>query len=1126
MSDSPPVKPLKEGLLPALARVYGDILRRQGRTTTPFVRWSTVTGRAHEFAWLGGVEKRETLLHGRAPLRIQRSNPLFPSIQKMHATATLNPYEREVLYGYPYVIGRRDGETVRGPLLTLVVHIEVAGDGFLVSAADDVVHVNMLPFRADGDLEGHEQKIRRMIDATPALPLEDLDLLHLAEALTREFDYVNRKDAALDGRLVTQPAEPHGGADLGLWLVDQAALFIAPKSSYFLTSDLDHIGMADAVVHPSALAPLLGGPGGEAQVDLDDARVDSARLFFPFPSNRSQRRAAILVEDPTTYLVRVEGPPGTGKSLTIANLACHLAASGKTVLITSQKDKALEVVDAKLQELGMDELPMTLLHRDRDSKKDLLRRLERINKERSQEEVNQAFQAITTKFGATADAQAADARDYAQAMLWEEALERAHRVVLESRGIKRLIRQAWFPRTRSKVYRKAPRTTDILADSSAGRRKDLVDLAVKALQLGRELAVSAASREERNELNVQAAVLKRDQTKFRNFSLFDRLKGNPERATMLLKLLPVWIMTPDDVARLFPCKAGLFDVVIVDEASQVDLPSITPVAYRGKKLVIFGDSKQMQPRRFAFMSQDVTRQSWHRWGMDRLDSDRWLHPSEQSLLTLAFVRAEEQAMLDEHFRSLPPIISFSNRRWYDERLRIMTDEGHKRFGRPDQPIMQLHHVSEGVVTNGSQENELEARAVVDLLGRLVTDPDYDGASIGVMCMFEEQVALMQDLVAERIPPDEWDQHNLVVINPDGFQGDERDVILYSLSYDANVMPQAAISARMMDQPHVQGMLNVAFTRARDEVHIFHSAPIEAFSFADGRTSALGDWLLHCAQAQATPPLPRVGVRLGKVDSQFEADVAAALRGRGLRVLHQYPACGFHIDLLVEREADGVRVAVECDGERYHLDEHGLLKIEDIERQAVLERAGWRVVRIPYRKWIDKPDVEVSRVFAAVDEIASDQDDDGGSSECGSNSDTGPDAPRGANVKKGPVIAKSRHGGGKREKVSHEQARLIEALKEGHPAEDELFLRVRDLLGAQRLTKKLRQNLQEALSDLVRRKLVAIEDGEYFMLPSGRDARLAIAPASRTSERQTNRALVKAIRRMAGQQNYRAPRRRW
>ena len=209
-------KPLKEGLIAALTNVYGDILRRQGWTTTPFVRWSNVTRRTHEFTWLGGGETRESMMFGGKPLRVARNSPMFESVQKMHATATLNPFEREILYGYPYVVGRRDGETIRGPLLTLPVSIEVQGDGFLVRPEDDVVHVNTLPFKAEGDSDVHYQKTHRIIDSTPNLPLDEPSLKSFIEGVVREFPYVNPNTANLDGKLEPPPAEPHGNADRGL----------------------------------------------------------------------------------------------------------------------------------------------------------------------------------------------------------------------------------------------------------------------------------------------------------------------------------------------------------------------------------------------------------------------------------------------------------------------------------------------------------------------------------------------------------------------------------------------------------------------------------------------------------------------------------------------------------------------------------------------------------------------------------------------------------------------------------------------------------------------------------------------------------------------------------------------
>ncbi len=202
------------------------------------------------------------------------------------------------------------------------------------------------------------------------------------------------------------------------------------------------------------------------------------------------------------------------------------------------------------------------------------------------------------------------------------------------------------------------------------------------------------------------------------------------------------------------------------------------------------------------------------------------------------------------------------------------------------------------------------------------------------------------------------------------------------------------------------------------------------------------------------------------------------------MLHQYPACGFNIDLIAERSDDHVRVAVECDGERYHVDEHGMLKIEDIERQAILERAGWRVVRIPYRKWIANPSLEVTRVLAAIDEIPAEDDETDGEA------DASTATINSARALSGGVVPGT---AGKREQVTHEQAALIEALKEGLSEEVDLFLRVRDLVGSKRLTQRLRRAFESAASDLARRKLLTIEDGEWFLLPAGREATLSVDP---------------------------------
>src|SRR5580704_7126429 len=141
----------------------------------------------------------------------------------------------------------------------------------------------------------------------------------------------------------------------------------------------------------------------------------------------------------------------------------------------------------------------------------------------------------------------------------------------------------------------------------------------------------------------------------------------------------------------------------------------------------------------------------------------------------------------------------------------------------------------------------------------------------------------------------------------------------------------------------------------------HSAPIEEFGNAAGKGTIL-DWLQYCRQNFAANGTP-VTSRVDRAQSEFEADVIRELASKGITIASQYPSCGFFIDIVAE--LDGQRVAIECDGEVWHLDEHGQLKIEDVYRQEILERAGWRVLRIPYRGWRKDRSAHVARVMAGL-----------------------------------------------------------------------------------------------------------------------------------------------------------------
>jgi very-short-patch-repair endonuclease len=746
------------------------------------------------------------------------------------------------------------------------------------------------------------------------------------------------------------------------------------------------------------------------------------------------------------------------------------------VLITAQKDKALEVVDAELRTLNLIQMPMTLLRHDRDSKQELRDRLDSIQKTRSAAETAAAkTREETLHEECVRDAELAEAA-LSTAICQEQNVELADRAIANaSNWLRRLRARVARRRIRRRASRLAPRTTDILGEETSVRREALLARSVRILETAAAHRTGEATRGERNQLREFSKLLGRNQTHYRNFGVFDRMKAEPERCEMLLKILPCWIMSPDDVARLFPCAPGLFDVVIIDEASQCDLPSMVPVLYRAKQAVIAGDSKQMQAQRFAFTATQVAAQAWRQYGLDKLDPDGWLDPARISLLELASIRGSEEVFLDEHFRSLPGIISFSNDRWYGGRMRLMRDPDDRRAGDPGTPTIRLHHVADGLVRPNSQENPAEARAVVTELKRLMEHPGFTEPSFGVICLFEQQVGLIQDLVGEVIDEELRESHDLVVVNPDGFQGDERDVVLYSLSYDAVNMEQAALSARQADRPHIQGMLNVAFTRAREEVHIFHSASLEKFGMASGE-GTIRDWLQHAVKIERTTFDPSK-ISITRAQSEFEVNVMKSLQTQGLSVFPQYPSCGFSIDLVVEK--DGRRVAIECDGEIYHLDEHGELRLEDVQRQEILERAGWRVLRIPYRAWCQAPTVQIARVMQALRE----ESEDGG-------------APKSAVTELEPSDVNVQTIN-----VNTYESAILHALRSGARNPDEVLNAARINLGKARLGSRIRQSLETAIGSLESKKLIIHEDSELFVSDEARTAILSTYAAHVSSGRK-------------------------
>jgi very-short-patch-repair endonuclease len=426
----------------------------------------------------------------------------------------------------------------------------------------------------------------------------------------------------------------------------------------------------------------------------------------------------------------------------------------------------------------------------------------------------------------------------------------------------------------------------------------------------------------------------------------------------LLSVFPCWIMSIEDVARIFPLQAGLFDYLIVDEASQCNQATALHLAYRAKRMIVVGDRKQMKNPNTQFLNDSVVRLNLTKHRMDKHPKAEFFH-GRNSLLDLALGCQDiSPVFLNEHFRCEPPIIEFSNKHFYDKNLKILTPFRRRRFN----PCMEIRVINGAYDDPDTKQNIVEARAVIEELKRIIENGELEGdrkgekLTLGILSPFRQQASLLQSMVYEIFNerPHIIKEHEIIISTVDGFQGDERDVILYSFRYAPNSKP-GTIHVLQREDEHSLGRLNVAFSRARRKVVCFISMPKDNFP-----KGLIKEYLNHVAIVQGSS-YSRLGNpnEREKCQSDFEKDVFDELVRKGLEVYSQIPCAGFFIDFVVI-DKEGRRMAVECDG-GFHYEE-GELREEDYQRQDIIERYGWFVHRISSRKFYAAPQKTIERLI--------------------------------------------------------------------------------------------------------------------------------------------------------------------
>lgn len=438
--------------------------------------------------------------------------------------------------------------------------------------------------------------------------------------------------------------------------------------------------------------------------------------------------------------------------------------------------------------------------------------------------------------------------------------------------------------------------------------------------------------------------------------------------TALTRLAPCIMMSPLSVAQFLPAEARSFDVVVFDEASQIPVWDAIGAIARGTQVIVVGDPKQLPPTTF-----------FDRAGDDYDDSSDL--EDLESILDECLAANIPHKRLAWHYRSRhESLIAFSNERYYEGRL--------VTFPSPMTADRAVHyeHVPGGVYERGSgRVNRGEARAVVrDVVRRLSAPTSAEApASIGIVTFNTEQQHLIETMLDQerRAHPELEPFFNstghepVFVKNLESVQGDERDVILFSVGYGPDASGRVSQNFGPLNKDGGTRRLNVAITRARTELVVFATLRAEQIDLSRTKAAGARDFkhFLEYAErgsralAEAAAPLHR------GPESPLEEAVQHALEERGWTVHPQVGVAGFRVDFgVVDPDAPGRYLAgIECDGATYH--RSATARDRDLLREQVLRNLGWRIHRVWSTDWwVDAERAVASLVTALEGDLEADR----------------------------------------------------------------------------------------------------------------------------------------------------------
>lgn len=605
----------------------------------------------------------------------------------------------------------------------------------------------------------------------------------------------------------------------------------------------------------------------------------------------------------------VIGPPGTGKSFTIANVAIDHVLQEKSVLIVSKTDEAVDVVLDKLDELGMRSAAM------RPGKRSYAREIRKRIKVMLMQTYKEGFEHRTTKSRQAAwrlGKELGELEKQFHAVVenelkWGNLLYKSR----DNQGIIAKLKKRYI-----KWKQKSVVPNWEIAANYYEKKNSLLKNHQQLALFGYEEQLNCFLRSHRKHLSgfleaINAFSLTKQEKLFKTLDF-----------SQILKTFPIWLCKLSDLNEGLPLQKDLFDLVVVDEASQVDLASIMPALYRAKKLLVVGDPNQL--RHFSFVSGAQQKGIQRKLGIDGLKSELLAY-RDKSILDICFEQSlsnDEVVFLDEHFRGNEQLLSFSNHEFYGGQLKIMKSLPVHKY-----QSVWIEQCGGERSTAGINEVEIDRifQAIRDIRAtRYMTETP---TTIGVLSPYRNQMERIIERMQLELGADVINEHKIMVGTPYLFQGNERDVIIISWCMDEQTHPSAI---RYLDHPQV---FNVTVTRAKRKV-------INLISF---NPNFLNPDMLLKRYLNQKSALSTEEVLAKSVHDQFLEEVGKWLKEIECTYLSDYEVASIPVDILITSSSKNIAIDLIGFPGKF-------VDSIELDQYMLLQRAGVSVFPLPYSFW--------------------------------------------------------------------------------------------------------------------------------------------------------------------------------